>query len=59
MPNKEREVYVVQHYCGPALGSVEGVYTRERLAQAKKEELQRRGEDCILSKYKLNPTEED
>ncbi len=57
--NKNREVWIVQYYCGPALGSVEGVYTRKTLAQAKKEEMQRRGDDAIISKYKLNPTEED
>ena len=56
---KDGTVYVVQTFCGPAWGLVEGVYTRKRLALAKKESLQRRGDDAAIHEYKLNPSEEE
>lgn len=56
---KDGIVYVVQKFCGPSWGTVEGVFTRKRLALAKKEQLQRGGDDAAIHEYKLNPSEED
>lgn len=56
---KDGTVYVVQTICGPYWGLVEGVYTRKRLALAKKESLQRGGKDAAIHEYTINPSEEE
>lgn len=47
-------VYVVQRFNGPALGSVEAVFSSKRKAQAHKELLQRNGEDSVILEFTVN-----